>query len=169
MNLLEYCLFYVFLSWPQGLWDLNSPTRDQTHTPCIGRCGLNHWTAREVPSQPFLILCFLIYEMGVCRVPCSDGPCEGEESGYVYSALHTMSSPPVGIINIITVVIISRLSICYNPNSWRTVQGNKSLFLFFPLGIIRFASSRSSEASGRRETSAELIKEPGLQEQAQPD
>ena len=70
---------------------------------------------------------------------------------------------------IITVVIISRLSICYNPNSWRTVQGNKSLFLFFPLGIIRFASSRSSEASGRRETSAELIKEPGLQEQAQPD
>ena len=28
-------LFYVFLSWPQGLWDLNSPTRDQTHTPYI--------------------------------------------------------------------------------------------------------------------------------------
>ena len=117
----------------------------------------------------FLILSFLIYKMGTCRVPCSDGPCEGEESRCMYSALHTMSSPPAGIINIITVAIISRLSICYNPNSWRTVQGNKSLFLFFPLGIIRFASSRSSEASGRRETRAELIKEPGLQEQAQPD
>ena len=36
-----------------------------------------------------------------------------------------------GIINIITVVIISRLSICYNPNSWRTVQGNKSVFVLF--------------------------------------
>ena len=73
-------LFYVFLSWPQGLWDLNSPTRDQTHTPCMGRCSRNHWTAREVPSQPFLILSFLIYKMGTCRVPCSEGPCEGEES-----------------------------------------------------------------------------------------
>ena len=31
------------------MWDLNSPTRDQTHTPCIGRQSLNHWTTREVP------------------------------------------------------------------------------------------------------------------------
>ena len=23
--------------WPQGMWDLSSPTRDQTHAPCIGR------------------------------------------------------------------------------------------------------------------------------------
>ena len=30
------------------MWDLSSLTRDQTHTPCIGRQSLNHWTAREV-------------------------------------------------------------------------------------------------------------------------
>ena len=43
-------LFYVlfFCSW--GMWDLRSLTRYQTCTPCTGRRGLNHWTAREVPS-----------------------------------------------------------------------------------------------------------------------
>ena len=30
------------------MWDLNSPTGDQTHTPCNGRQNLNHWTTREV-------------------------------------------------------------------------------------------------------------------------
>ena len=43
-------LFYVFVSWPQGTWDLNCPTRDQTHTPYIGRQSLNHWTMREFLS-----------------------------------------------------------------------------------------------------------------------
>ena len=42
-------LFYVLVFWPQGVWDLSSSTRDPTHTPCIGRQSLNHWTAREVP------------------------------------------------------------------------------------------------------------------------
>ena len=32
-----------------GMWDLSSLMRDQTHTPCIGRGSLNHWTAREMP------------------------------------------------------------------------------------------------------------------------
>ena len=32
------------------MWDLNSPTRDQTHVPCLERWFLNHWTAREVPQ-----------------------------------------------------------------------------------------------------------------------
>ena len=41
--------------WPQGRWDLSSPTRDQTCNPCIGRLNLNHWTAREVPNQPPLL------------------------------------------------------------------------------------------------------------------
>ena len=31
------------------MWDLSSPTRGQTSTPCIGRQSLCHWTAREVP------------------------------------------------------------------------------------------------------------------------
>ena len=43
-------LFYVLVFWPQGMWDLSSPTRDRTHTPCIGRQSLNHWTTSEVPA-----------------------------------------------------------------------------------------------------------------------
>ena len=42
-------LFYVLVFWPQGMWDLSSPTRDRTRTHCVGRRSLNHWTAREVP------------------------------------------------------------------------------------------------------------------------
>ena len=29
------------------MWDLNSPTRNRTQIPCIGRQNLNHWTTRE--------------------------------------------------------------------------------------------------------------------------
>ena len=42
------------------MWDLSSPTRDQTHIPCIGRWILNPWTTRKVltffsiPSISFL-------------------------------------------------------------------------------------------------------------------
>ena len=31
----------------------SSRTRNQTHTPCIGRRSLNYWTAREVPTGEF--------------------------------------------------------------------------------------------------------------------
>ena len=48
-------LFYVLVFWPQGMWDLSSPTRDGIRTPCIGRRSLNHWTTREVP---LIFLCF---------------------------------------------------------------------------------------------------------------
>ena len=30
---------------------LSSLTGDRTHTPCIGRWHLNHWTSREIPQQ----------------------------------------------------------------------------------------------------------------------
>ena len=30
------------------MWDLSSPTMDQTRASCVGRHSLNHWTAREV-------------------------------------------------------------------------------------------------------------------------
>ena len=30
-------LFYVLDFWPQGMWNLSSPIRDHTRTPCIGR------------------------------------------------------------------------------------------------------------------------------------
>ena len=42
---------------PRSRWDLNSPTRDRTHVPCVGRWILYHWTTREVPiSGNFLIM-----------------------------------------------------------------------------------------------------------------
>ena len=49
-------LFPVLVFWLRGMWDLSSRTRDQTHTPCIGRRSLNHWTGREVPTLVVLIL-----------------------------------------------------------------------------------------------------------------
>ena len=49
-------LFYVLASWPRGMWDPSSPTRDPTHTPCIARRSLSHWTAREVPLQVLILL-----------------------------------------------------------------------------------------------------------------
>ena len=33
----------------RGMWDLSSPTRDQTPVLCIVRWILNHWATREVP------------------------------------------------------------------------------------------------------------------------
>ena len=44
-------LFYVLISWPRGVWDLSSPTRDWTCTPCLGRWSLNQWTTRESPCH----------------------------------------------------------------------------------------------------------------------
>ena len=41
----------VLAFWPQGMWDLSSPLRNQTLTPSTGRRSLNHRTAREVPTS----------------------------------------------------------------------------------------------------------------------
>ena len=41
-------LFYILHFWLQDMGDLSFPTRDQTHTLCIGRRSLNHWTTWEV-------------------------------------------------------------------------------------------------------------------------
>ena len=41
------------------MWDLNSPTSDLAHVPCIGRQILNHWTTREVPK---LITPLIVYK-----------------------------------------------------------------------------------------------------------
>ena len=42
-------LFYDFFSffWRRGMWGLRWMTRDRTHTLCIERLSLNHWTRRE--------------------------------------------------------------------------------------------------------------------------
>ena len=44
-------LFYVWVFCWQGMWNLSFLTRNQTHTPCIERWNLNHWPAREVPTE----------------------------------------------------------------------------------------------------------------------
>ena len=56
--LFETMLFlsYVIVSWPGDRCDLSSPTRDWTHTHCIGRRSLNHWTTKEAPGDLLLIL-----------------------------------------------------------------------------------------------------------------
>ena len=46
-------LFYALVFWPQGVWDLSSPTRDQTLPLCTGRWILKHWTTWEVPWCDF--------------------------------------------------------------------------------------------------------------------
>ena len=49
-----WLLFYVLVLWPWDMWDLSPTTKDWTHSPCIGRQNLNHWTARKS-----IIFCFV--------------------------------------------------------------------------------------------------------------
>ena len=44
------------------MWDLSSPTRDQTPIPCVGRTILNHGTTREVPGAFLKSLTFVLAE-----------------------------------------------------------------------------------------------------------
>ena len=37
-----FIYLFSFSDAPCSMWDLSSLTRDQTHTPCIGRQSLNH-------------------------------------------------------------------------------------------------------------------------------
>ena len=50
-----FLLFCVLVFWPQGMWDLSFPTRDQTCTPCMGRQNVNHWITGEVHWLPLRI------------------------------------------------------------------------------------------------------------------
>ena len=54
-TLLLFC--FGFCLW--GMWDLSCPTRDQTHTLCIGGQSLNHWTTREVSYFLLIIFYFI--------------------------------------------------------------------------------------------------------------
>ena len=38
---------------PWDIWNITSPTRDQTHVPCNVRWILSHWTTRRVPKLAF--------------------------------------------------------------------------------------------------------------------
>ena len=41
--------FSALVFWPWGMWDLSSPTKDWSCTPCLERQSLNHWTTRKAP------------------------------------------------------------------------------------------------------------------------
>ena len=47
-------LFYAWVLWPRGMWDLSYPTTNRRHSPCSGRWSLNHWITREIPENFFL-------------------------------------------------------------------------------------------------------------------
>ena len=51
------------------MWDLSSPTKDQTHVPCIGRWILNHWTIREIPPSNTLTLASRPRHLGAKMLP----------------------------------------------------------------------------------------------------
>ena len=51
------------LAAPYGKWDLNSPTRERTHTPCIGRQSLDH---QGCPQEPLFLLLALVLNSGSC-------------------------------------------------------------------------------------------------------
>ena len=46
------CNFF-FTTLRGGMWDLNYPTRDWIHAPCIERWCFNHWHARKSPVSNF--------------------------------------------------------------------------------------------------------------------
>ena len=69
---LDFCLLGLFccillLAVSCSLWDLSALTRDWTHTPCVERQSINHWTTREVPKIQFFIhSLFLLLEPLLC-------------------------------------------------------------------------------------------------------
>ena len=63
-------LFYVLVFWLRGMWDLSSPTRDRTRTPCIGMRSLNHWTTREVPGCYYNVVTMGRSQMVVVEIAC---------------------------------------------------------------------------------------------------
>ena len=68
-----FLLLYGLVFWPRGMWDLSFPTMDRTHTPCIRKWSLNHWTTRKVPSSRFEALLSLdsqtVLSEGVMTIP----------------------------------------------------------------------------------------------------
>ena len=43
------------------MWDLSSPTQNQTCAPAVEVQSLNHWTTREVPNVLIFLFYFLIF------------------------------------------------------------------------------------------------------------
>ena len=66
-NLLQYCFCFLFWFFDRGMCDISSPTRDWTHTPCIGRWSFNHWISRELVATVYCFLAvLLLMQMQIC-------------------------------------------------------------------------------------------------------
>ena len=75
------------------MWNLRSPVRDQTHTPCTGKQILNHWTTKEVPQDFWICIlprvCLLLF-----REDCSNLPVERSCSLFPSPSLSPNPLPP---------------------------------------------------------------------------
>ena len=72
--LLPLLFFSVLGFWPRGMWNLSSPTRDQTCIPCIGRQNLNHWTPKPLCLFSVQYSLLSIFSRGEKNVRCSPRP-----------------------------------------------------------------------------------------------
>ena len=110
LSLTALLLLYVLVFQPQGIWD---PTRDRTHTLCIGRQSLNYWRVREVP-----VVCFL---------PTSY--CRKHDMMWVLTCL-SRNKPGLGIRNLDLTSIALGLPLAQliknSPAMWETWVGKIS-------------------------------------------
>ena len=94
LYLLQYC--FCFMIWFSGInmWDLRSPTRDRTHTFCIGKQNLSQRNSRQVPA-----LCFL-WRLWMLSVSC------------IFFPSYSSSSLPLSRTLLFVPSSLSLLSIC---------------------------------------------------------
>ena len=89
--------FNVLVFWLQGMWKFSSLTRDWTHSSCIGRQSLNHWTSMEV-------LTFLIFNklplLSSSSLSSSQIRSQSQQRG-------KMTSPAAGIVSECTGEVLS--------------------------------------------------------------
>ena len=81
----KFCSSTAWISLPRGMWDLSSPTRDQTHVSYIARQILNHWTTREVSLETTLH----------CESPTSQNRLNGKLGKLLYFVSNSCVPKPV--------------------------------------------------------------------------
>ena len=131
-NIASVLCFWFF--WPQAMCDLSSPTRDQTHTPCIGRWNLNHWTVREVPRSTFLMNSFvhcLDHMSGTNTV--ANEKCRNKfshEQGWLHSIFIVTpgyNSPTAkSILQMVSLMFRSSKKCLRGTNHWQPEEGDDS-------------------------------------------
>ena len=77
-------LLHSFIFWLQGMWDLSSWTRDQTHIPCIGSQILNHWATREVPLYASNLSFSFLSQSWINSASALSTPCSSAKIIHIY-------------------------------------------------------------------------------------